>query len=582
MLDPELRELQRKYDIKDKHGKSLNPEWFNDIKLDDITCKCPHKDKFEQLFDKENNQPECMVWTACRHTTLAAAKRQMKAAPTPEPEIADDFVKYATHLVEKEVGEKLKHFKYSVKDWMDHLSTTKQRALRHVINYYKGDITNIPKKELHNILNLHYTGILKEERQPLDGKPRMVCSIPQRTKYVMGPVTWALEEIFQDGLKGYCGGKNLSEMTDMVNEYRKLGFTQVYEGDGSAFDNTQDVSLKQLDRNIYQMIESSIYHVPKKEFHKISQALYKTMDIEYIEKGKKKPLMSYKILGTVFSGDCDTTLMNTTRMAMYNRYVNDKAGLVFGKDYVCFSKGDDFTLMYKPYVTKDFINRAYYRYFLKSVPDPKDQKASTYGIGQVLKFLEGGDLSIIKFCSLRAWFLDDTETSIFLTRDISKFLTLAKYSVRTKSYNFAQKVIYLRDIAYSLRINYKGIKFFENLANHYDTLADRIKQDAKITDKEIRKLRIRQKVGMKLNENSYDQQFISQLEKENMEDVGHRKYQYKMAANMSYWDFMKTIEKKHTMVLTQKQADYVSRQIELEIGEEIIKSMYDVGPNKKY
>jgi hypothetical protein len=127
-------------------------------------------------------------------------------------------------------------------------------------------------------------------------------------------------------------------MTDMVNEYRKLGFTQVYEGDGSAFDNTQDVSLKQLDRNIYQMIESSIYHVPKKEFHKISQALYKTMDIEYIEKGKKKPLMSYKILGTVFSGDCDTTLMNTTRMAMYNRYVNDKAGLVFGKDYVCFSK----------------------------------------------------------------------------------------------------------------------------------------------------------------------------------------------------------------------------------------------------
>jgi hypothetical protein len=274
--------------------------------------------------------------------------------------------------------------------------------------------------------------------------------------------------------------------------------------------------------------------------------------------------------------------MNTTRMAMYNRYVNDKAGLVFGKDYICFSKGDDFTLMYKPYVTKDFINRAYYRYFLKSVPDPKDQKASTYGIGQVLKFLEGGDLSIIKFCSLRAWFLDDTETSIFLTRDISKFLTLAKYSVKTKSYNFAQKVIYLRDIAYSLRINYKGIKFFENLANHYDKLADRIKQDAKITDKEIRKLRTKQKISMKLNENSYDQQFITQLEKENIEDVGHRKHQYKMAANMSYWDFMKTIEKKHTMALTQKQADYVSKQIELEIGEEIIKSMYDVGPNKNY
>lgn len=581
MLDPELQQLESKLKKYDQYGKLLNPEWFNELTVDDITCECPHKDKFAQLFDKENGLPEAMVWTACRHTTLAAAKRQMKAAPVPDEQVADDFLKYSIDIIEKEIGEYLTHFGYSVCDWMEHLNATKQKALEHVINYYKGDITNIPRKELSNIEKLHYTGILKEELQPLDGKPRMVCSVPQRTKYIMGPITWQLEEIAQDHFKGYCGGKNLDQMADYINQQLAAGFTKVVEGDGSAFDNTQDVSLKAVDRYIYQRIADKVYHVPKHDFLEVSQALYKTMDIEYLDKTKKKSLLRYKILGTVFSGDCDTTLMNTIRMALYNRYVNDRAGLVYGKDYICFSKGDDFTLMYKPYVTNEFITRAYYRYFLDSNPDPSDPHACIYGLGQVLKFLEFGDARTIKFCSLNSWFTDITETKIYLTRDIKKFLTISKYSRKFKNYTIKQRVQYCRDMATSFRTNYAKISLFMVLAQMYDSLADRLMEEYKITHKQMATfLKFQeQKRQAKSQRKAYDEQYFKNMESK-ADNVKHRATQHKIQD--SYWETMQKIEKAHTSQLTDEQAAYISAQIRREISEEIIKSMYDVRPKHFY
>lgn len=581
MIDPELKTLQKMLDITDHYGNHLNPEWFNEVTLDDITCDCPHKVKFEQLFDKDDTTDDAMIWTACRHTTLAAAKRQMKAAPVPAEDVAEDFVKHSMDIIEREMGFALHQFGYSVVDWLDHLNSKKQHALRHVINYYKGNTTAIPKKELSNIRKLHYTGILKEELQPPDGKPRMVCSIPQRTKYIMGPITWALEEIAQDTLQGYCGGQNLDQMAEKVNHYLREGFTQVYEGDGSAFDNTQDVSLKQIDRNIYKMIEDKVYHVPRSDFRRVSQSLYKTMDIEYIDHGKKKPLLTYKILGTVFSGDCDTTLMNTIRMVLYNRYVNDKAGLVYGKDYVCFSKGDDFTLMYKPYVTRDFILSAYYKYFLKSVPDPSNPDASIYGLGQVLKFIEGGDASTIKFCSLRAWFTDASETQIYLTRDISKFLTLGKYSKKAKAYTILRKISYLRDIALSLRKSYKGITFFENIATYHEQLATRLKNEAGYTERYIDAFTKRQQQKQQRAKQSqqYDRSYHEKQEADNKENVHHRHTQHKILDD--YWTSMQLVERAHQQTLDKSTADYISRMIELEIGSEILKSIYDVGPKIK-
>jgi len=515
-----------------------------------------------------------MCWTACRHTTLAAAKRQMKGAPTPDENVANDFITHSMQIIEKEIGEELSQFSYSVKDWYHHLNVRKKKLIKPALKYYKGDTHTLSKLELKQLLNMKYTGILKEELQKTDGKPRNVCAIPQRTKYIMGPVTWALEDICAHKLNAYCGNKNLSQMENMINNYLKEGFTKVVEGDGSAFDNTQDVSLKELDRRIYRKIADKVYHVPKADFIHAATALTKTMQIEEIKNGRRHVLLEYTVLGTVFSGDCDTTLMNTIRMAMYNRYVNDMAGLEYGKDYVCFSKGDDFTVMYKPYVTDEYIESLYYRYFLHANPNPDKPDTRIYGLGQVLKFLSIDDASSISFCSLRAWWKNPNNDSIYLTRNPEKFYNLAKYSRKAKSYNLRQLAQYAFEQEFALRTTYKGVRIFDYMAEQYHLLALKIMKRGKITMQQLKQyIEIRRQRINK--ENLYTdtemETYLSQIEAENQENVSHNRPVIVIQGD--YWDFMKQQMEQHDETLTPEEAEYVSQQIDLEFFPEYLKSM---------
>lgn len=582
VIDPQLRKDLGldPYDL----SKSGQKE-FEVLNLNKITCQCPKKIKFMKIFnDQTHEENEVMCWTCCRHTTLAAAKRQVKAAPIPDPLVADDFVKHSMKIINEEIGEELTNFGYSVKDWYNHLNSKKQKAIQSTIDYYMGKTFRLTKKEIKQLIRKEYAGILKEELQKLDGKPRNVCAIPQRVKFIMGPVTWALEEICADKLNGYCGNKNLAQMQDKINHYLAQGFTKVAEGDGSAFDNTQDVSLKELDRQIYAKILPAIYHVPKDEFAQISQQLVKEMNIEEIKNGKRKVLIHYKVLGTVFSGDCDTTLMNTIRMAMYNRYVNDKAGLVYGKDYVCFSKGDDFTVMYKPYVKDSFITKLYYRYFLEANPDPSKPDTRIGGLGQVLKFLDISDGASIKFCSLRAWWLDEAETSIYLTRDPGKFYDIGKYSRKAKSYGGKQLVAYLNDQAIAYEKSYPGIRIFMYMAEQYRLKAKEVMRRYKITNYDMKqymstylqRLNKSNVNYMKTQDYKINIKYFEELEKINEEYVKHRKERLKIVGDAE--DFYKALMNTNGTVLTAQQIKLVNQQIEAEFSMEYLKSMIDVGP----
>lgn len=569
--DPYLQKL-----CTDEEGK-CDPKLLANVHVSDINCSCKDKILYEKILGDPIDDADSMVYRTCKHTAFAAAKRQMKSAPTPAADVAADFVQYSQNIIEQELGEYLTHFSYSEKDWMNHLPAHKQKLILDVKKYLQGESQPLLKRQVKQYENMAYEGIVKIELQGTDGKPRMVCSIPQRTKYVMGPITWHLEEIFQDHLQGYCGGQNLTQMQETINQYINQGFTKVVEGDGSAFDNTQDVCLKEVDRYIYRRISDKVYHVSKQEFLRQSQATRKTMRIVYMENGKKKELLTYKIQGTVFSGDCDTTLMNTTRMALYNRYVNDKAGLRFGVDYVCFAKGDDFTVMYKPYITDEFIHQAYYKYFLPASTTPDQVDDRQYGLGQVLKFLEIGGPEIIKFCSLRAWYTSPSEEKIYLTRDPKKFYTLSKYSRKTKSYSDAKTALYLYEQAYALHKNYKGIAFFEQMKDVYLHKMSSILSHVFHANSEKQQMAILNKERAKIRDPA---QFLDVFCSEYVEDqiklnflydIGHRHFHYKIG--VEYWESMKLMERVHTDTLTEAEANYVNSQIEAEFSIEELKSL---------
>lgn len=550
------------------------------LKVGDLTgCICPQRPLFEQILD--TNTPhavEAMAYASCKHTIYAAAKRQMKAAPTPTPEVSQEFVNHTIKIIEEELGEKLNNFAYSYEQWYNHLNTPKQKMMNKVALYYQ-DRTQLTANEIRRIEQDEYEGICKVEIQSTDGKPRMVCSIPVRHKFVMGPVAWALEELFSDNFNGYCGGKNLDEMAHKINTYADRGFTKVVQGDGSAFDNTQDVTLKEVDRYIYRRVIHSIYHVPRPEFLSISQELYKTMSVKYAQNKKTKTLFRYKILGSVFSGDCDTTLANTIRMAAYNRFVNDKAGLIYGVDYVTFSKGDDFTVMYKPYITDEFISKAYYTYFLPANSDPTKPDTRVYGLGQVLKMLDIGGLDSIKFCSLRAWFKDDQH--IILTRDPKKFYNLAKYSRKTKSHHMDYQVVYLLDQAMALKQSYEGISIFDTMADIYTQRAQYLINTYKISQKQIDKIRRRaEKTGsVNIIKTQLQAYYTDQAMKASLQTIGHRRTSYKIQED--YWTTMQRIEKIRLEKLTPVELININQQIEAEFSSEELKSLMGY-KNKNY
>lgn len=575
--------------LKDKYyeqAQAENKHWLDYVKVKDLKCKCPNKVLYEKMLDLQTpTNEEVMAYNSCKHTIFAAAKRQMKAAPTPEPKIADEFLEYSKKIIDKEIGEDLTHFTYSFWEWYAHLNAPKQAKIDQYLQYIQGERNELTPMQIKECENEIYEGICKIEIQPTNGKPRMVCSIPLKYKFITGPITWKLEEICAEKFRGYCGGKNLTQMAQMCNDYIEQGFTKIVEGDGSAFDNTQDVTLKAVDRYIYSRVEHAIYHVSRPEFHKVTHNLYKTMDVNYIdtETKKKRTLMQYRILGSVFSGDCDTTLCNTLRMALYNRFVNDKAGLIYGKDYIAYSKGDDFTIQYKPYVTDEFIKKAYYKYFLPASTSPDIADSRVMGLGQVLKMLDFGGPTSIKFCSLRAWYKDRSETSIVLTRDPTKLFDQSKYSRKIKTMKTRERIAYYLTQAEAYRSSYGGIQIFELAAEMLEYQAKVLLLQWKPPKRVLTKYkgdklqyikafmnRTTKPCQTKMNR---DQALLREkIDRQNQyDDIGYRHTFYRIQED--YWSTMKKLERVCTETLTEEQAQYVNQQINAEFDIEELKSV---------
>lgn len=549
--------------------------WLDFCKVARIPFNCPKKLAFEKILALQelDQSKQAMAYNTCVHSIFAAAKRQMKRAPTPDPKVADDFVQFAKDYITEHIGEDLKNFGYSFQQWYKHNDAKKQKDIDTYLlsRVNREKFTNRQYKDLSTI---KYKGICKVEIQPTDGKPRMVCSIPIRTKVCMGPITWRLEEICSQKLPGYCGNKNLQQMSEAVNQILEEGFTKIVEGDGSGFDNTQDVSLKEVDRWLYRQIRHAVYHVPQSEFDYISQQLYKTMIVQYIENGKKKSLLEYSILGSVFSGDCDTTLCNTIRMALYNIYVNEKAGLKLNKDFKVWSKGDDFTIFYKPYVSNTLIQSAYDRYFIRS--EKVTGQPQIYGLGQILKFLTIGGADTLSFCSLRAIYTSVEENKIILVRDYRKFTNISLYARKIKNFTGKHRVAYLLQQATALRASYQGITIFELMADAFEMAAKQYAQRMTTNQQEADKMcndamNIVIKIAKFCRKMCSEYQEIYDDETSVLlYNIQRNKHFYRIQG--TYWETMKRLQESISYNLTQSEYEYVNEQINAEIDYEYFKS----------
>jgi len=567
------------------HNLKNYMDTINNIKVHDIQDEQPDKVGFIKTLGSKivDESSTVMMYGKNKQTLFAAAKRQMKTAPNPKAKIAKSFINYATNRIENEIGSYLDNFTYDITQWYNHLSGAKQRQMDPIMMYYTNPdlfYLTYSEEERERILTTHYEAIVKAELQPEDGKPRMVCSIPQRIKYAMGPICWQLEEICAKHLNGYCGGMNLTEMAEKINTYASQGFTKVVEGDGSAFDNSQDISLKALDRYIYNRVLNKVYHIPKEEFETIANLHYKTMDVKYHVSGKPRTYMSYKVLGTVFSGDSDTTLANTIRMAMYNIYVNEMEGLKYGEDFIVFSKGDDFSVLYKQRISDELIRSIYAKYFLeKPEGQLKIYDNRQYGIGQICKFLEIGDLSSFKFCSLRSWYINDTYEQITLTRDPKKLFGISQYSIKPKQYSKYKLMQYHIQQAIAYQASYKNIEVFDIMAKAHIEEAQHIynlfhddTDFRKKCDKTFQKL-LKSKTRKTEIDFGFGTFYNLQL-KELMEIKGRENEEDLIYSQ--YWENMQSKYNIRTEVNTKQEYEFINQQINAEFDTEELKTLVGV------
>lgn len=560
--------------------------WFNtinDIPVSAIPDDTPTKIGFEKIIGTKihDEKNDVMMYGKNKQTLFAAAKRQMKTAPCPSTKIAKDFLQWAEQTIEKEIGDQLDTFSYNYNQWYNHLSAPKQLLIEDISNYHhhRERFYELPLRKQKQVLNLHYEAIVKAELQAADGKPRMVCSIPQRIKYAMGPICWQLEEICTNNLKGYCGGKNLTEMAEDIMKYLEQGFTKVVEGDGSAFDNSQDVLLKGLDRYIYNRIKDKVYHVPVDEFEMISNLHYKTMDVKYTKNNNKYTYMTYKVLGTVFSGDSDTTLANTVRMAMYNRYANEQYGLKYGQDFIVFSKGDDFSVLYKDSVPNELIDLIYDTYFL-SKPEGNFKILDTRvgKLGQICKFLEKGAANSFKFCSLRSWYTNPLDsTKITLTRNPAKLYTISQYSIKTKSMSNMNKAKYLIQQAVDYEMNYPGIEIFEIMAESCRQHAMQLLTQSRDIERKMKTYE-----RMLARKKRRNEKVLEFTEKENINKILMEIYEIKSRKKFEnlvycdYWENVKARENQRYDARSKEETDYVNQQINAEFDTEELKTLVGV------
>jgi len=388
-----------------------------------VKMRC-HLEKpgLKQICPTLIDAPPPIIYHACDATNFCAVKRQATEVAYPDPLVLADFKKWLIEVIYPELRRMLEQFDYNMEDWYEHLTAKQQKEINPFI------ITNnIP-------LDNSYEMFVKSEKQVKEWdvvntrwkapKNRCICSPQPAHKYVLGPVTYALEGIMAKNFKGYCGGKNWDQLGKHYNDMHDRGFLKTIQLDGAGFDRCQHYELKALiDHFVYDTVKPYIKHVDHKTWDFYAKPEWRT--IKMIRRTKVGKFMMKETVGTIkqrgktFSGSCDTTLMNTLKMAIYNRYVVEHVAKTPKNLYDLICKGDDSVVFIHSIIDESKLMEAYAKVFI-------DKKTGVHGLGQISKYLKIGTINDVDFCSTST--VELSYGNFAITRQLDRFLTFTPWS----------------------------------------------------------------------------------------------------------------------------------------------------------
>lgn len=445
-----------------------------------LACNCGETSVgLVQVMPEIAGAEEPIIYHVCSATNYCAAKRQVTAVPKPDDAMILDFQVWFEGIFQREIRPLLDRTTISVKAWLNHLSAHKQRPVLKIHNEhpeYMYDDHNLVEhyKVLGIDASTDYEMFVKSEKQLYsEGKApknRCICAPNSMHKYVMGPVCWTLENTFKN-FHGYCGGASWADLEMQYDQWEFAGLTQTLQLDGSGFDRTQHQVIKDIvDQRIYSYLAEvgKIWHVPVDTFLRFALSRERKVKVTHRSKDCFKQRVIgdgyFKQIGAVFSGSADTTLMNTLRMSLYNRYVCERlCGLEWGA-YEVKSKGDDTVAVFRTDTNMDFIIQNYKRAFVYGVSSSK-YSTTIHGLGQIAKYFKIGTIEDIDFCS--------TETvwcprmgGYKILRQLKRFATTTVWSRSAKSLGFNEFKIYCESLYQSNLCWMNGIPIYR-VINYY-------------------------------------------------------------------------------------------------------------------
>jgi len=300
-----------------------------------------------------------------------------------------------------------------------------------------------------NRRDMEMAAFIKVERMPcsyiydfhLDRKPRLIQGRSDAAKVIMGPWFWTASKAMARLLDSnsdvfYCSGSSAEELGAWASEAETMGLIPL------CFD--------------LELYDGSIGTAPLGAWATCCEAMKAPKDLRAlmglrgsVQKGKTKNGLKYSRLGQVSSGDGDTTLGNSTILAVAWRHVLKKCGLKRNEYRVCLL-GDDSVVAIQPN-KRARVTAVAHRVFNK--------------LGFRLTQDVSGDWDTATFCSVFFWRTVDGRV---FGPNPGRVLSKTFWSV-TKRRPFKQKA-WLRGLVDSLRLTTKYVPLLRVLVARLESL----------------------------------------------------------------------------------------------------------------
>lgn len=402
-----------------------------------------------------------------------------------------------------EVTELLSEFHYSVDVWYNHLTEHQQREIDEI------DLAEINYRDC--------TVFCKGEKQQLGSEPpknRCISALNSHHKLVMGPVVYALEQYFKK-FKGYCGGANWTDMAEIYDDWYEKDY-QIIQCDVSGMDRSVTMELKEIIfHTIYDHVAPHIHHVEPETWKVHSTPRMTKMISNMYSEGKLNRYGTASILGTVFSGSCDTTFMNTVTTVVLNRFVAETKLSCVNYDLKC--KGDDSVVGLPRTYDKQTIVKAYATtyYFANQIKSEYAMFYGRHGSGLCLKYLQiSNDTSDIDFCSTNVFRCKQCKKHR-VTRRLDRFVELTPWSSAIVHLPYRLKLAYKQALHDSNLKWMRGLPIYTQLN---DTLCTNVYDYYSLAGK------TRRKRVLSTEDRIWQERFFSKIDDQTYQLFGKQDY----------------------------------------------------------